>query len=130
MYLNSQGILKLQLHAIMFFRQFSEECSSIVVFSFLNCFIFSNCQEFLQISSGIGQNSALGAGPQSKDYVKDDINKGSNVLDSNEEQIRIDKSNILLLGPTGSGKTRIFSILSQCVGNKLSKWRKQKHVST
>ena len=63
----------------------------------------SSSTEFLQISSGIGQNSALGAGPQSKEFVKDEANKGSTVLDSNEEQIRIDKSNILLLGPTGSG---------------------------
>ena len=60
--------------------------------------------EFLQISSGIGQNNALGAGPNSREFAKDDLGKGSNVLESDEEQVRIDKSNILLLGPTGSGK--------------------------
>ena len=68
--------------------------------------------EFLQISAGLGQNNALGAGPQSKEYVKEGATnwqRGSDVLDSNEEQIRIDKSNILLLGPTGSGNARNLS---------------------
>jgi len=72
-------------------------------------------KEFLQISSGIGQNNALGAGPNSREFAKDDLGKGSNVLESNGEQIRIDKSNILLLGPTGSGKTLLAQTIARCL---------------
>lgn len=75
-------------------------------------------KEFLQLSSGFNQNNALGAGPQSKDNAKENGSnwqKGSDILDSNEEQIRIDKSNILLLGPTGSGKTLLAQTIARCL---------------
>eukprot|EP00112_Aurelia_sp_Birch-Aquarium-sp1_P005879 Seg1662.27 transcript_id=Seg1662.27/GoldUCD/mRNA.D3Y31 product="ATP-dependent Clp protease ATP-binding subunit clpX-like mitochondrial" protein_id=Seg1662.27/GoldUCD/D3Y31 len=75
-------------------------------------------KEFLQISAGLGQNNALGAGPQSKEYVKEGATngqRGSDVLDTDEEQIRIDKSNILLLGPTGSGKTLLAQTIARCL---------------
>lgn len=44
---------------------------------------------------------------------------GSDILDSNSHELRLEKSNILLLGPTGSGEkikkhVKFFSMLTQC----------------
>lgn len=61
--------------------------------------------DFLQIASGISSGSGLGmfmGSPNEK--TKDNSHHlGSEILDSASDEIRIDKSNILLLGPTGSG---------------------------
>uniref|UniRef100_A0A1B6E7Y1 ClpX-type ZB domain-containing protein n=1 Tax=Clastoptera arizonana TaxID=38151 RepID=A0A1B6E7Y1_9HEMI len=40
---------------------------------------------------------------------------GSDILDSNLHELRLEKSNILLLGPTGSGKTLLIKTLAQCL---------------
>ena len=49
-------------------------------------------------------NSPLGAsGVHSPTQLREQA--GSDILDSEVEKIQLDKSNILLLGPTGSGKT-------------------------
>ena len=48
-------------------------------------------------------NSPLGAsGVHSPTQLREQA--GSDILDSDVEKIQLDKSNILLLGPTGSGK--------------------------
>lgn len=48
-------------------------------------------------------NSPLGAsGVHSPTQLREQA--GSDILDSEVERIQLDKSNILLLGPTGSGK--------------------------
>ena len=48
-------------------------------------------------------NSSLGAGGgHSPTHPRE--NSGSEILESEADKIRLDKSNILLLGPTGSGK--------------------------
>ena len=79
-----------------------KRASTILLFIII-CLTIS---EFLQLSAGFNQNNGLGASLQSKENIKENQNnwqKGSEILESDEEQIRIDKSNILLLGPTGSG---------------------------
>lgn len=40
---------------------------------------------------------------------------GSDILDSNSHELRLEKSNILLLGPTGSGKTLLAQTIAQCL---------------
>lgn len=40
---------------------------------------------------------------------------GSDILDSNHHQLKLEKSNILLLGPTGSGKTLLAQTIAQCL---------------
>ena len=53
-------------------------------------------------------NSPLGAsGVHSPTQLREQA--GSDILDSDVEKIQLDKSNILLLGPTGSGKKMYWS---------------------
>ncbi|XP_021924347.1 ATP-dependent Clp protease ATP-binding subunit clpX-like, mitochondrial isoform X2 [Zootermopsis nevadensis] len=40
---------------------------------------------------------------------------GSDILDSNSHELKLEKSNILLLGPTGSGKTLLAQTIAQCL---------------
>ncbi|CAO2634586.1 ATP-dependent Clp protease ATP-binding subunit clpX-like, mitochondrial [Lemmus lemmus] len=41
--------------------------------------------------------------------------RGGEVLDSSHDDIKLEKSNILLLGPTGSGKTLLAQTLAKCL---------------
>jgi ATP-dependent Clp protease ATP-binding subunit ClpX len=41
--------------------------------------------------------------------------KKSAILESDQHEIRLDKSNILMLGPTGSGKTLLASTVAKCL---------------
>lgn len=41
--------------------------------------------------------------------------RGSDILDASRNEMRLDKSNILLLGPTGSGKTLLAQTVAQCL---------------
>lgn len=41
--------------------------------------------------------------------------RGGEVLDSSQDDIKLEKSNILLLGPTGSGKTLLAQTLAKCL---------------
>jgi len=59
--------------------------------------------------SGVGHSSPLGIGfQQGQEEAKKPSpatsGAGSDILDSNSHDLRLEKSNILLLGPTGSGK--------------------------
>nr|CAD7255751.1 unnamed protein product [Timema shepardi] len=72
--------------------------------------------------SGIGQSSALGVGFQSSSPPSDMENRrasnnsaGSDILDAKNHELRLEKSNILLLGPTGSGKTLLAQTIAQCL---------------
>lgn len=40
---------------------------------------------------------------------------GSELLDENSHQIKFEKSNILMLGPTGSGKTLLAQTVAKCL---------------
>ncbi|XP_072051047.1 ATP-dependent clpX-like chaperone, mitochondrial [Amphiura filiformis] len=41
--------------------------------------------------------------------------RGSQLLESHTQELKLDKSNILLLGPTGSGKTLLAQTIAQCL---------------
>lgn len=61
--------------------------------------------ELLQIAGISPHGNALGASMQQQ--VNQQIpqeKRGGEVLDSSHDDIKLEKSNILLLGPTGSGK--------------------------
>ncbi|XP_076179338.1 caseinolytic protease chaperone subunit isoform X4 [Ptiloglossa arizonensis] len=40
---------------------------------------------------------------------------GSDILDNKQHRLKLEKSNILLLGPTGSGKTLLAQTIAQCL---------------
>lgn len=42
-------------------------------------------------------------------------NRGSDILDASKHELRLEKSNILLLGPTGSGKTLLAQTVARCL---------------
>lgn len=63
-------------------------------------------------------NSPLGAsGVHSPSQLREQA--GSDILDSDVDKIQLDKSNILLLGPTGSGKGNPLLFLMQS-SNKIN----------
>ncbi|XP_069481189.1 ATP-dependent Clp protease ATP-binding subunit clpX-like, mitochondrial isoform X2 [Ambystoma mexicanum] len=73
-------------------------------------------RELLQIAGISPHGNALGASMQQQ--VNQQVpqeKRGGEVLDSNNDDIRLEKSNILLLGPTGSGKTLLAQTLAKCL---------------
>ncbi|XP_046743996.1 ATP-dependent Clp protease ATP-binding subunit clpX-like, mitochondrial isoform X2 [Diprion similis] len=76
-------------------------------------------RDLLHISSignslGVGfQHVAPGADQQKSSGSQS--NTGSDILDSKQHQLKLEKSNILLLGPTGSGKTLLAQTIAQCL---------------
>ncbi|XP_067144648.1 ATP-dependent Clp protease ATP-binding subunit clpX-like, mitochondrial [Centruroides vittatus] len=66
---------------------------------------------------GISHSNALGVTPQQQQIQDSDArqNRGSDVLDVMTHELRLEKSNILLLGPTGSGKTLLAQTIAQCL---------------
>ncbi|KAI5163885.1 Atp-Dependent Clp Protease Atp-Binding Subunit Clpx-Like [Manis pentadactyla] len=72
--------------------------------------------KLLQIAGISPHGNALGASMQQQ--VNQQIpqeKRGGEVLDSSHDDIKLEKSNILLLGPTGSGKTLLAQTLAKCL---------------
>ncbi|KXJ19360.1 ATP-dependent Clp protease ATP-binding subunit clpX-like, mitochondrial [Exaiptasia diaphana] len=68
----------------------------------------------LVMAQGGTLNSPLGAsGVQSSGQSRE--SSGSEILESERDKITLDKSNILLLGPTGSGKTLLAQTIARCL---------------
>ena len=68
--------------------------------------------EWLQLA-GISHGSALGPQQQTQQQTAtEDTKRASDILDATTHELKLDKSNILLLGPTGSGRylTILFPI--------------------
>lgn len=90
--------------------RFAEEPSSYCVFKVVTVlvgaqtvlFLFSS--ELLQIAGISPHGNALGASMQQQmNQQIPQEKRGGEVLDSSNDDIKLEKSNILLLGPTGSG---------------------------
>ncbi|XP_062402825.1 ATP-dependent Clp protease ATP-binding subunit clpX-like, mitochondrial isoform X2 [Sardina pilchardus] len=73
-------------------------------------------RELLQIAGISPHGNALGASVQQQATQQSPQEKrGGEVLDSTQSDIRLEKSNIVLLGPTGSGKTLLAQTLAKCL---------------
>ncbi|XP_030622280.1 caseinolytic mitochondrial matrix peptidase chaperone subunit Xa isoform X2 [Chanos chanos] len=75
--------------------------------------------KLLQIAGISPHGSALGASVQQQQqqviHQAPQERRGGEVLDSNPTDIKLEKSNIVLLGPTGSGKTLLAQTLAKCL---------------
>uniref|UniRef100_A0A8C1K3E7 Caseinolytic mitochondrial matrix peptidase chaperone subunit b n=1 Tax=Cyprinus carpio TaxID=7962 RepID=A0A8C1K3E7_CYPCA len=73
-------------------------------------------RELLQIAGISPSGNALGASVQQQTNQQAPQDKrGRDVLDSAHTDIKLEKSNIVLLGPTGSGKTLLAQTLARCL---------------
>ncbi|XP_033108797.1 ATP-dependent Clp protease ATP-binding subunit clpX-like, mitochondrial [Anneissia japonica] len=75
-------------------------------------------RELLQIAGITSHGNALGASSsvgQQANQTEDDKKRGSTVLDVKEHELKLEKSNILMLGPTGCGKTLLAQTIAQCL---------------
>ncbi|XP_046890474.1 ATP-dependent Clp protease ATP-binding subunit clpX-like, mitochondrial isoform X2 [Hypomesus transpacificus] len=73
-------------------------------------------RELLQIAGISPHGNALGASMQQQATQQaPQERRGGDVLDSTHTDIRLEKSNIVLLGPTGSGKTLLAQTLARCL---------------
>ncbi|XP_006020136.1 ATP-dependent Clp protease ATP-binding subunit clpX-like, mitochondrial isoform X1 [Alligator sinensis] len=72
--------------------------------------------KLLQIAGISPHGNALGASMQQQvNQQMPQEKRGGEVLDSPHDDIKLEKSNILLLGPTGSGKTLLAQTLAKCL---------------
>lgn len=74
-----------------------------------------NPRELLQIAGISPHGNALGASVQQGSQQPTQEKRGGEVLDSHPTNIKLEKSNIVLLGPTGSGKTLLAQTLANCL---------------
>lgn len=75
-------------------------------FLFCFCCCCLICLELLQIAGISPHGNALGASMQQQlNQQASPEKRGGEVLDSTHADIKLEKSNIVLLGPTGSGET-------------------------
>uniref|UniRef100_A0A8C8IT98 ClpX-type ZB domain-containing protein n=1 Tax=Oncorhynchus tshawytscha TaxID=74940 RepID=A0A8C8IT98_ONCTS len=72
-------------------------------------------RELLQIAGINPHGNALGASVQQQSQQPAQEKRGGEVLDSHHANIKLEKSNIVLLGPTGSGKTLLAQTLARCL---------------
>uniref|UniRef100_A0A672QG58 Caseinolytic mitochondrial matrix peptidase chaperone subunit X n=1 Tax=Sinocyclocheilus grahami TaxID=75366 RepID=A0A672QG58_SINGR len=72
--------------------------------------------KLLQIAGISPHGNALGASVQQQTNQQAPRDKrGRDVLDSAHTDIKLEKSNVVLLGPTGSGKTLLAQTLAKCL---------------
>ncbi|XP_021092725.1 ATP-dependent Clp protease ATP-binding subunit clpX-like, mitochondrial isoform X1 [Heterocephalus glaber] len=71
--------------------------------------------KLLQIAGISPHGNALGASMQQQVNQIPQEKRGGELLDSSHDDIKLEKSNILLLGPTGSGKTLLAQTLAKCL---------------
>lgn len=72
--------------------------------------------KLLQIAGISPHGNALGASMQQQaSQQAPQERRGGEVLDSTHTEIKLEKSNIILLGPTGSGKTLLAQTLARCL---------------
>ncbi|XP_041705723.1 ATP-dependent Clp protease ATP-binding subunit clpX-like, mitochondrial isoform X1 [Coregonus clupeaformis] len=72
--------------------------------------------KLLQIAGISPHGNALGASMQQQATQQaPQERRGGDVLDSTHTDIKLEKSNIVLLGPTGSGKTLLAQTLAKCL---------------
>uniref|UniRef100_A0A3Q3L4G3 ATP-dependent clpX-like chaperone, mitochondrial n=2 Tax=Mastacembelus armatus TaxID=205130 RepID=A0A3Q3L4G3_9TELE len=72
--------------------------------------------KLLQIAGISPHGNALGASMQQQaSQQAPQERRGGEVLDSPNTDIKLEKSNIILLGPTGSGKTLLAQTLARCL---------------
>lgn len=65
-----------------------------------------------------GSTSNTGSGgnqDRSRASLSQIENRGSDLLDSDNHALKLDKSNIMMLGPTGSGKTLLAQTIARCL---------------
>lgn len=60
--------------------------------------------------SGLGLHSTVGTS-----IPRGDQRAGSEILDKQNNDVKLEKSNIIMLGPTGSGKTLIAQTIARCL---------------
>jgi len=73
-------------------------------------------RELLQIAGISPHGNALGATVQPASQQSNPERRGGDVLEaSHHSNIKLEKSNIVLLGPTGSGKTLLAQTLAKCL---------------
>ncbi|ALC47333.1 CG4538 [Drosophila busckii] len=64
--------------------------------------------------SGSGLGSGMHTGSTST-HGRGDHRPGSDILDKHNNEVKLEKSNIIMLGPTGSGKTLIAQTIARCL---------------
>ena len=72
-------------------------------------------RELLQMAINMHHNSPLGANKVESTKQTTENTRGSEALDSKSDKVKLDKSNILMLGPTGSGKTLLAQTIAKCL---------------
>ncbi len=52
---------------------------------------------------------------QQQQHGESAMDQGSDILDAKKHEIRLDKSNIIMFGSTGSGKTLLAQTIARCL---------------
>ncbi|XP_043584237.1 ATP-dependent Clp protease ATP-binding subunit clpX-like, mitochondrial isoform X4 [Bombus pyrosoma] len=104
-------------------QEYAKKVLSVAVYNhykriYNNFPVQNSMQDLLHIST-IGNSLGVGfqqypAGNEYKSTENQSVS-GSDILDSKQHQLKLEKSNILLLGPTGSGKTLLAQTIAQCL---------------
>ena len=93
----------------------------VFIFSFNDTSLILQGLADLLTITGLSHGNALGVGNyQNAGFADGDATgrnnaRGNDVLDAKTHELRLDKSNILLLGPTGSGKTLLAQTIAKCL---------------